>query len=78
MALLIDRSCYVKSSDEDKAIESDVSIVEESDLLSDHLSDLNLDDKDYELFNLKEKIKDANIRTFNEYFCCPGSSPWCK
>ena len=68
------KSCYVESSDEDKAIESDVSIVKESDLLSDHLSDLNLDDEDYELFNLKEKIKDANIRTFNEYFRCPGSS----
>ena len=40
------RSCYVESSDEDKAIESDVSIVKESDLLSDHLSDLNLDDED--------------------------------
>ena len=45
------KSCYVESSDEDERIESDVSIVEERDLLSGHLSDLNLDDKDYDLFS---------------------------
>ena len=66
-------SCYYVSSDSDDKNESDISVFEEEDILSDHLSDLNLDEKEYDTLYLKEKVKDANIRVFNEYFRSPGS-----
>ena len=54
-------SCYYVSSDSDDKNESDISVFEEEDILSDHLSDLNLDEKEYDTLYLKEKVKDANI-----------------